>query len=221
MIPDLYLVTDRHATAGRTLPQVIQAALSGIRALPGDREWRVAVQLREKDLGGAALMALARELRAITHAAGAALFINERVDVALAAGADGVHLGWTALPIDDVRAIAPGLSVAVSTHDVDEIRIAKAKGATFAVYGPVFETPSKMGLLAPRGTVELAHACAVGLPVLALGGVDVSNAAACLAAGARGIACVRPVMGASEPAKVTRALRACCAALPQQPSPPV
>lgn len=202
--PDLYLVTDRHATAGRALAHVVGDALAGVRRAGG--RTRVAVQLREKDLGARALLELARELRTVTREAGAALFVNERVDVALAAGADGVHLGWTALPIDDVRAVAPGLAIAVSTHELDEVRAAAAKAASFVVYGPVFDTPSKRGLLSPRGLASLAQACAVGVPVIALGGIDATNAGSCFAVGASGVACVRAVLESPEPAAAAAAL---------------
>jgi thiamine-phosphate pyrophosphorylase len=205
--PELYLVTDRHATAGRPLVDVVAAALAGVlRAAGSGPAPRVAVQLRDKDLEARALVRVARELREVTREAGAALFVNERVDVALAVGADGVHLGWSALPIDDVRAVAPGLAIALSTHELDEVRAAAAKAASFVVFGPVFDTPSKRGLLAPRGLAALAQACAVGVPVVALGGVDARNAGSCVAVGACGVACVRAVLGADDPGAAAAAL---------------
>ena len=108
---------------------------------------RVAVQLREKDLGGAELFALATQLRTITKMCGVQLFVNGRVDVALACGADGVHLGHGALPVSAVRQLAPQLTVGVSTHSVEEVRKAKDAGADFVVFGPVFATPSKQEIV--------------------------------------------------------------------------
>jgi thiamine-phosphate pyrophosphorylase len=196
-VPRAYLITDRHATAGRPLVEVVRAALAG--APPGT----VAVQLREKDLQGGsagALTALARELRAVTAAAGAALYVNDRIDVALAVGADGVHLGGRSLSPADVARVAPGLGVAVSAHGrADVVAAAGSPNVRFAVFGPVFETPSKRGFGPPLGLEALRAATDAGLPLLAIGGVSPPRAAACLAAGAQGVAAIRAVMGAPDP----------------------
>src|SRR5262245_17639419 len=112
-VPRLYLITDRHATAGRPLADVVAAALNGI-AGSGLGPDRVAVQLREKDLSGRALTELARRLREVTAGAGVALYINDRIDVAHAVGADGVHLGSGSLEITSAAAIAGALQLAVS-----------------------------------------------------------------------------------------------------------
>ena len=194
--PRLYIITDRHATGGRPLADVVAAALSA--AVP---RGEIAVQLREKDLEGGALTALARELRAVTAAAGAALYVNDRADVALAVGADGVHLGGGALAPADVARIAPDLPVAISAHAPADVAGARAAGVRFAVFGPVFETPSKAAYGSPLGLEPLRAAVASGLPLLALGGVSPARARECLAAGARGVACIRAVMGAPDPAR--------------------
>src|SRR5256885_6845916 len=107
--PWLYIITDRQATGGRPLVAVVAEALAGARAAPG----RVAVQLREKDLDARSLCELARALRPVTAPAGAELFINDRLDVALAAGADGVHLGGGALSVEQARSTSPEIPVAV------------------------------------------------------------------------------------------------------------
>lgn len=207
--PHLYLITDRRVAAGRPLASVVEAALAGAwRVPPPPGGWHLAVQLRDKDLGGAALYALASDLRRVTAAAGAALFVNGRLDVALAVGADGVHLGAGALDAKTVRRLAPDLRVGMSTHAPNEVRAAAAAGADFVVFGPVFETPSKQGLLLPRGAEALTAAAAGGVPVLALGGLDVTNAGACLEAGAKGLAVIRAVLGAPDPAQATAALLA-------------
>jgi thiamine-phosphate pyrophosphorylase len=203
-VPRLYLITDRQATAGRPLLTVIGQALKGLAGSGLDPD-EVAVQLREKDLGGRALVALARPLRELTAAAGVRLFVNDRIDVALAVGADGVHLGGTSLSPAEARALAPTLAVAVSTHGMADVRAAAGQAA-FAVFGPIRDTPSKRGYGPPLGPGPLAEAAPLGLPLLALGGIDVSDVAAVVAAGARGVACVRPVMAAADPAAAVRAL---------------
>ena len=204
--PRLYLVTDRHATAGRPLAAVVRDALAGT---PARARGAVAVQLRERDLEGhaGALLALARELREITGAAGAALYINDRVDVALAAGADGVHLGARSLSPAAVARVAPGLAVALSTHTRAEVEAAaRAPNVRFAVFGPVWDTPSKRPYGPPAGLDALGDAAAVGLPLLALGGVTPARVAACLAAGAAGVACIRAIAEADAPASALAAM---------------
>jgi thiamine-phosphate pyrophosphorylase len=201
--PRLYLITDRSATKGRPLDQVVAEALVGA----GVRARDVAVQLREKDLDGRALLALARSLRAVTAAAGAQLYINDRVDVALAANADGVHLGGRSLAPADVRALTPRLRIGVSTHTRDEVERAAAAGADFVVFGPVFATPSKPGIF--TGVDRLEQVVALGVPVLALGGIDEKNAYECILAGASGVAVVRSVMAATKIDKTVSSLLAC------------
>ncbi|HXU80916.1 MAG TPA: thiamine phosphate synthase [Polyangia bacterium] len=205
--PRLYLITDRAATGGRPLDQVVAQALAGA----GEQAAQVAVQLREKDMEGRALLELARSLRAVTAAAGARLFVNDRVDVALAAGADGVHLGGRSLAPADVRALAPRLSVGVSTHTRAEVERAAAAGADFVVFGPVFATPSKPGI--HTGLDQLAQVIALGVPVLALGGIDEKNAHQCILAGASGVACIRSVMSATKIDKSVSSLLACVGAI--------
>lgn len=199
--PLVYLITDRAATDGRAVDEVIAHALG---ALPPAAEARaaVAVQLREKDLPAAALLPLAQRLRVVTARAGVRLFVNDRVDVALAVGADGVHLGHGSMSVTDVRAVAPALQLAVSTHSLAEVHAAATTGqVSFVVFGPVFATPSKRRFGPPLGLELLHQACAVGIPVVALGGVDVENAAACRHAGAAGIACIRAVLRNADPDK--------------------
>ena len=204
--PRLYLITDREATGGRPLVEVVAAALTGVAGSGLDPD-DVAVQLREKDLDGGALTELARALRATTAAAGVRLFINDRVDVALAVGADGVHLGGTSLTPAEARAIAPTLAVVLSTHGITDVRAAIGK-ATFAVFGPIHDTPSKRAYGPPLGFEALAAArlAVPDLPLLALGGIDARDVPEVLAAGAHGVACIRPVMAATDPAVAVRIL---------------
>jgi thiamine-phosphate pyrophosphorylase len=195
--PRLYLITDRRATAGRPLADVVRAALAG---LPPAARGSVAVSLREKDLEARALLDLARALREITGAAGAKLFVNDRVDVALAAGADGVHLGGRSLSPADVARIAPRLMVGVSTHGRPEaVDAAGEPNVAFAVFGPIYDTPSKRAYGPPVGLAALRDAVVSGLPLLALGGVTPERAPECLAAGAFGVACIRAVLEAPDP----------------------
>jgi thiamine-phosphate pyrophosphorylase len=201
--PRLYIITDRKATGGRALVDVVAAALEGARG----SAHQVAVQLREKDLGGRALHDLARALRAVTAAAGAQLFINDRVDVALATGADGVHLGGESLSVADVRAIGPRLRIGISTHTRAEVEAASAARADFVVFGPVFATPSKPNFVV--GIEQLAQVVALEVPVLALGGIDAKNAHACAIAGATGVACIRSVMAATKLPETVSSLLAC------------
>ena len=206
--PSLYLITDRRATAGRPLTAVVERALAGA-ADAGVTPGTVAVQLREKDLEARALLELAVPLRALTQRYGAELYINDRVDVALAVGADGVHLGGSSMDPSEVASIAPGLDAAISAHGAaDFARTRLSRNLRFAVLGPIFDTPSKRGFGAPLGLDVLAatsRALAeqpIPVPILALGGITVENAAACLAAGAAGIACIRAVLAAPEPEKI-------------------
>jgi thiamine-phosphate pyrophosphorylase len=202
--PHLYIITDRHACLGRPLPAVIAEALAGagsaIRAGA-----RVAVQLREKDLDARPLLTLARMLRALTADAGAELFINDRVDVALAVGADGVQLGGRSLTAADVFTVAPTLPVAVSLHRPDEVVAAKRNpNVTFGVFSPVYPTPKKTPAVGLDGPFGLRAACqaAGALPVLALGSIGPEKLPECLAAGAVGVACIRAVLSATNPNNV-------------------
>ena len=191
-------MTDRQATPpGRLVPTVQRALEAGLPA----------VQLREKDLAARALLALAEELRELTAAYGALLFVNDRVDVAVAVGADGVHLGGDSMPVDDVRGLLPPAAlVGVSTHDPDELR---GCTADFAFFGPVFDTPAKRPFGPPQGLERLrAAVLAASIPVLAVGGIGVDTAAAARASGAHGIAVIRAILAAGDPGAATRALLA-------------
>jgi thiamine-phosphate pyrophosphorylase len=199
--PRLYLITDRLATSGRPLADVVAAALRGVAAgglAPAD----VAVQLREKDLAGRALLELAHALRAVTAEAGAGLYVNDRIDVALAAGADGVHLGGGSLDAVTAATVAPDLGIAVSVHAPAEVAALRAAAApvTFALLGPVHDTPSKRRYGAPLGAAAVTEAAHAGVPVVAVGGIAPDRVRALRAAGAHGVACIRAVMASPDPA---------------------
>jgi thiamine-phosphate pyrophosphorylase len=194
-VPRLVLVTDRHATGGRDLVDVVRAALDA--GLP-------AVQLRDKDLDGGALFALAERLRAETAAREALLLVNGRVDVAVAVGADGVQLGTGAVSVADARHLLPPDSlIGVSTHTAAEV--AAAGGADFAVFGSVYATPGKIAV----GPSVLAAAVRSGvLPVVAIGGIGAAEVPAVRGAGATGVAVIRAVLAASDPGAATEELLA-------------
>ncbi len=195
----LLLITDRRVT--EDLVATVTAALTFAPA------GAVAVMLREKDLPGRALLALARRLRAVTAATGAALLVNDRVDVALEAGADGVHLPAAGIPVAEARRrLGPERLVGVSTHGAAEVAAAAAAGADYATFGPVFDTPSKRRYGPPPGLEALAAAAREPLPLYGLGGVDPGNADAVRAAGAAGVACIRAVLAAADPAAAVAAL---------------
>ncbi|MFL5308372.1 MAG: thiamine phosphate synthase [Polyangia bacterium] len=214
-VPRLYIVTDRAATDGRPLPAVVGAALAGaVRGGLGGEA--LAVQLREKDLGGRALRQLAAELRAVTRAFGAALYVNDRTDVALAVDADGVHLAGTSLSPAEVRTLAPQLRVGISTHTPSDLdgREAGAGRVDFAVFGPVRETPSKRGYGPPVGLGALRAAAGKRVPMLAIGGLSAEDVGAIADAGACGLACIRAVMSAADPEKEAYLLGQALAARP-------
>jgi len=199
----LYLVTDRRGTAGRPLRAVVEACLgAGLRA----------VQLREKDLAAGDLLRLAGELRGLTARHGARLLINDRVDVALAAGADGVHLPGSGLPPAAARAlIGPDRLIGLSTHSPDEAEGAAAAGADFVVFGPVHDTPSKRAYGRPPGLAGLAAACRRSpVPVLAIGGVTAARVPELRDAGAAGVAVIRALLEADDPAAAAKELLAAC-----------
>lgn len=198
----LYLITDRRQVPpGRSLLATVDAALNG-----GVR----AVQLREKDLPAAELFPLAMELRSLTRQYGARLLINDRIDVALAVDADGVHLGGHSLPAAVARTLlGPDKLIGVSTHNPAEIAAAAEAGADFVTFGPVFATPSKAAYGPPQGLAALAAACRTSrLPVFALGGIRTEHLAQLRASHVHGIAVIAAIMAAANPAAAVRALLA-------------
>lgn len=188
----LYLITDRQQSGGRPLAEVVRRALEG-----GVK----AVQLREKDLSTAALYRLAEELRRITAEFDARLIINDRLDIALAAGADGVHIGVNSLPVAVVRrVIGKGKIIGYSAHGLDEALRAQAEGADFVTFSPLYPTPSKAAYGEPCGVKKLADAAAaLNIPVIALGGISPANITEALSADIQGVAVISAVLAASDP----------------------
>ncbi len=194
------------APAANALPTIIRrAAAAGV-------DW---IQLREKDLSAHSLAELARGAVAAAHASSTRILINDRLDVALAAGAAGVHLGEESLPVAEVvrwrgaSGRAPGsFLLGVSCHSRAAAVEAERGGADYIVFGPVFETPSKAGFGPPQGLERLTEVCRnVRIPVLAIGGVTLENAAACLDTGAAGLAAIRLFQEAPDLSSLVNRLR--------------
>ena len=187
----LYYITDRKQFPGTQAQQREQLIAKITEAARAGVDY---IQLREKDLSSRDLEVLASEVvRAVPTSGHTRLLINSRTDVALAVGADGVHLRSNDISPTDVRRMwrSAGLTtepvVTMSCHSEIEVMAAKAAGANFVVFGPVFGKGDAPG----RGIGELRAACAHGIPVLALGGVNAENASSCLEAGAAGVAGIR------------------------------
>ena len=193
----LCLVTDRAQTRGRDLVAVVAECLAA--GLPS-------VQLREKDLGAGDLAALGRKLQRLTREHGARLIVNDRVDVALAVGADAVQRTHTSLAVDDIRAVAGGrLRIGASVHSLDDAMDAEARGADWIVFGPVYDTASKRQYGAPQGLERLAAVVrAVRIPVVAIGGITPERVAEVRASGARGVGAISAILAADSPAEATR-----------------
>jgi thiamine-phosphate pyrophosphorylase len=166
------------------------------------------LQVREKRLPDGELLALSEVARDAFDRPGR-LFVNGRFDVALLAAADGVHLPATGLPAAAIRArIGTGLTLGRSTHETAEVESLAAEGAVdYVVFGPLHDTPSKRGHLEPRGLEALASACEVGLPVIAIGGLDAENVGDALRAGASGVAAMRSVADPEAAAELVAAAR--------------
>jgi thiamine-phosphate pyrophosphorylase len=158
------------------------------------------------DLGAADLAALCRALRGPTTDRGALLIVNDRVDVALAVGADAVQRTSTSLPIADIRAIADKrLRIGASVHSLDEARAAEAAGVDWIVFGPVYDTPSKRRYGPPQGVAALERlAAAVEVPVIAIGGITPERVCDVRRAGAQGVAVISAILTAPSPADMTR-----------------
>ncbi len=195
---DLYVVITQAFCAGRSglavLDQVLAAGV-GI------------VQLREKDLTGRGLYELAVAFRRRTEAGGALLIIDDRLDIALAAGADGVHLGQEDLPVAAARRIAPDLIIGASSHSLEEALAAQEAGAGYVNIGPIFPTATKPAV-SPLGPEAIARiAPRLRIPWSTMGGIHQGNIAQVLARGARHPAVMSAVTAAAEVGAAARALR--------------
>ena len=196
----LYLVTDRTLSLGRSTVEVVRAAIRGGVSC---------VQLREKGCSTREFMDEARLLKALLAGTGVPLFINDRLDVALAVGADGVHLGQNDLAIADARRLVGNrMIIGISAESVADAVRAEAEGADYIGASPVFTTPTKTDTAPPLGLDGLrAIRRAVQLPLVAIGGIDADNAAQVLRAGADGLAVVSAIVSAPCPRTAAAGLR--------------
>jgi thiamine-phosphate pyrophosphorylase len=197
----LYLVTDRHQTMGRPLLSVVGRAL---------RAGVCAVQLRERDLPVRDLLVLATEFQ--HEMSGAKLFINDRVDVALALDTPGVHLREGSLPTPAVRHLLhPRQLLGRSVHSLDGVASAERDGADFVVLGPIYDTPSKQAYGPPLGLGVLEQAArTTRIPIFAIGGITAVRAREVRGAGGFGVAVLSSILSATNVEKATEAL---CAAM--------
>jgi thiamine-phosphate pyrophosphorylase len=195
----LHLVTDATLCGRRGVEAVVEAAVRGGVTL---------VQLREKTLATRAFVERARALKARLAPLGVPLVINDRVDVALAAGADGVHVGQSDMPAADARRLLPHALLGLSIETVEQVGEAEHAPVDYYGVSPVFATPTKLDVLAPLGLDGLrAIRAATRRPLVAIGGIDAGNAADVVAAGADGVAVVSALCAAPDPERAARALR--------------
>jgi thiamine-phosphate pyrophosphorylase len=187
----VYLVADPAQTNRSLVEDVAGALVGGVTS----------VQLRAKDLTDREALSLAREIRDLCSRAGALFFVNDRIDIALAARADGVHLGVDDLPIEDARRLAgPGMIVGYSPETDQQARAAAARGANYLGVGPIYGTASKHDAGVAIGTDTLRRRAAIaGIPVIGIGGITARNAAEVIQAGAVGVAVVRAILRAEDP----------------------
>lgn len=197
----LYLVTDPAGCLGRDLAWVVAEALAGGVTV---------VQLREKQATTREFLERARRIKPVCDAAGVPLIINDRVDVALAVGATGVHLGQEDMPYADARRLlGPRAIIGLTVHDMAELEEARATDADYFGLGPAFPTRTKPDAPAPWDMDEYARACALaGRPVAAIGGIGPHNGQAVLAAGAHGLAVSSAICSAESPRRAAMELAA-------------
>lgn len=197
---ELYLVTDRLLSHGRDLEWIVAEAVEGGVTM---------VQLREKDCPTGEFLSLAVCLKKLLSRAGIPLIINDRVDIALASGADGVHIGRSDMPYGAARTLlGPDRIIGLSVENLDDVAAANALGVDYIGVSPVFPTSTKTDTAAPFGLDALQKACVLSVhPVVAIGGVNETNAAAVRDAGVDGIAVVSAIVSAPSPREASCRLR--------------
>jgi len=197
---DLYVITDPALSHGRSHMEVARAALEG---------GADAIQIRDKSSTAYNLSCVTAEIQPLVRKFGAALLVNDRVDVALVAGADGAHVGQEDLPAREARRLLPRPRLlGVSAGSKEMARRAQKEGADYIGVGPVFQTATKPGAGDPLGLDLLAEiAAAVSIPVVAIGGINVDNVARVFEAGASGVAVISAVVSAEDVAAAARALK--------------
>jgi thiamine-phosphate pyrophosphorylase len=205
--PTLCYVTDRKALSGAGSQSIIERIRVAVDARV---DW---IQIREKDLSARELFILSREAIRVAEAAGGytRVLVNDRLDVAVAVDADGVHLGRESVSVSDVARwcrsgnAPPGFLIGVSCHRIEEALEVEQAGASYIFFGPVYDTPSKRSFGSPQGIARFASVCgAVQLPVIAIGGMNQENAEGAVKAGAAGIAAIRLVQESKDAASLKR-----------------
>ncbi len=198
----VYVITDRRVAGDRDILDVVRAAIRGGATV---------IQLREKKATTREMICLGEALHEITREAGVPLIVNDRVDVALAIDAEGVHVGQDDMPAAMARRlIGPDKILGVSAETVAQALEAKRDGADYLGVGDVYGTPTKPDAGPPIGLERLAEIVqAVSIPVVGIGGITPENAAAVIEAGAVGVAVISAVIGAADPEEAARELRRC------------
>jgi len=197
----LYVITDERLSQGLTHPEIARRAIAGGADV---------IQLRAKECDCGYLRGCAAEIRAITREAGVLFIVNDRLDVALQCGADGVHLGQKDLPLKLARRLAPeGFIIGASASTLEEALAAERDGADYIGLGPIYPTASKADAGTCCGSELLREARPrLSVPIVAIGGISEANAADVLKAGADGIAVISAVVGQADVAAAARRLKA-------------
>ncbi|WP_294347467.1 thiamine phosphate synthase [Prosthecochloris sp.] len=181
-LPRLYMVSNslERPYPAKELPELVRQLTA---QLP------VIVQLREKHLDARTLYELTLYLQSLMHDSDSLLFLNERLDITLAAGADGTHFPEKSCPIEKIRTVAPGMLLGKSTHSLQSALSAEEEGADYLIFGPIFDTPLKRRYGSPMGLEKLEKVSRnVSIPVFAIGGITPENTRQCMDHGAYGIA---------------------------------
>lgn len=188
----LYLVTDEHLARGRSTETIVTAAVAG---------GVTCVQLREKNIGTRAFIAKAKELKSLLQPLGVPLIVNDRVDVALAAAANGIHLGQSDMTIEDARRIAgDDIIIGISAESLQDAIDAQAQGADYIGISPVFNTDTKKDIATPLGLEGISSIRQqTSIPLVAIGGINKGNIKSVIKAGADGIAVVSAIVSADSP----------------------
>lgn len=196
----LHLVTDSALCGARDLLSVVEAAVSGGASC---------VQLREKTLETRAFLERARALKAMLAPLGVPLIVNDRLDVALACGADGVHVGQADMPPSVVRRLMPAALIGLSIETLEQLHAGEREPVDYFGVSPVFATPTKHDAAPALGLAGLrAMRALTRRPLIAIGGIDAGNVAEVMAAGADGVAVVSALCAAPDPLEAARRLRA-------------
>jgi thiamine-phosphate pyrophosphorylase len=197
---DLYVITDETIAGGRSPAEIARRAVAGGAGV---------IQLRDKGRSCAELVPVGREIAAITRNTGAVFIVNDRLDVAMACGADGVHLGQEDLRVSTARQLAPpGFIIGVSVSSVEEAMEAECEGADYLALSPTFSTASKGNAGPGLGLGRLREICrAVSIPVIAIGGINRQNVRDVIAAGADGIAVISAVVASPDITAAARELK--------------